>query len=64
MIDTNLDAIDGERDGARFLERLRVEHMDPDELLRQVVLAQGWSPDRLRGFCRALQKTLEQGGCA
>lgn len=56
------DNIQGQADGERFIERLGNEFLDVDDLMRQVLLAQGWSPDRLRGFCRAVQKRLERGG--
>ena len=57
------DNIDGQADAERFIERLGTTYADPDDLLRQVLLAQGWSEDRLRGFCRAVQKRIERGGC-
>lgn len=55
------DNITGQRDFERFAERLRNEHLDPDELMRAILLAQQWSPDRLRGFARGCQKMLERG---
>ena len=56
------DNITGGQDGERFLNRLGKEFLGVDDLMRQIVLAQSWSPDRLRGFCRAIQKRLERGG--
>lgn len=61
LADAVRDNIDGGRDGERFIERLGKEFMDVDDLMRAVLLAQGWSPDRLRGFARAIQKRLERG---
>lgn len=55
------DNIQGGQDAERFIERTRTEHLDPDELMRAVLLAQQWSPDRLRGFARSIQKRLERG---
>lgn len=55
------DNIQGGQDGERFIDRLHTEHLDPDELLRAILLAHQWSPDRLRGFARAIQKRLERG---
>lgn len=54
------DNIDGQRDAERFIERLAGGFLDPDELMRAVLLAQGKSPARLRGLCRGLQKAIEQ----
>ena len=54
------DFIDGQADGERFVERLGNEFLDPDALMAQILLAQHWSADRLRGFCRTIQKALEQ----
>lgn len=53
------DNIDGLRDAERFMARLTDGYLDPDELLRAILLAQGSSPARLRGLCRGLQKALE-----
>lgn len=54
------DQIQGQADGEKFIERLGTTFADPDDLLRQVLLAQKWSDDRLRGLCRAVQKRLER----
>ena len=62
LADSVGDNIQGGLDGERFIERMGTTFADPDDLLRQVLLAQGWSEDRLRGFCRAVQKRLERGG--
>ncbi|MCO5099221.1 MAG: hypothetical protein M9884_17395 [Rhodocyclaceae bacterium] len=53
------DNIDGQRDAERFVARLADGYLDPDELMRAILLAQGNSPARLRGLCRGLQKALE-----
>lgn len=55
------DNIQGQTDAERVIARLRLEYSDPDDLMRAVLEAQAWSPDRLRGFCRALQKQIERG---
>lgn len=60
LADSIGDNIQGQRDAERFIERLGTEFLDTDDLLRQVLLAQGWSPDRLRGFCRRVQKEIER----
>lgn len=56
------DNIQGQLDAQRFIERLRGTYADPDDLLRQVLLAREWSEDRLRGLCRRIQKEIERGG--
>lgn len=61
IADAVSDNLQGQADAERFIERLRGTFTDPDELMRQALLAQEWSPDRLRGFCRALQKRIERG---
>lgn len=53
--------LQGQADAERFLDRLRGSYADPDELMRQIELKRAVSEDRLRGFCRALQKRLERG---
>lgn len=55
------DHIQAQSDAERFIDRLRTEYPEPDALMRAVLEAQAWSPDRLRGFCRALQKHIEKG---
>lgn len=52
--------IAGQADCAKFIERARSEFLDPDELLRALLLAQAAGPDRLRGFARGLQKLVER----
>ena len=55
------EGLEGQRLASHLLARLRVEYIDPDELLRALLLAQDASEARLRGFCRRLQKGLERG---
>ncbi len=54
------EALEGQRLASHLLARLRTEILDPDDLMRTLVLAQAASDDRLRGFARRLQKALEQ----
>lgn len=63
LADAVADNIQGQDDGERFIQRIRTAYADPDDLMRQVVLARDWSDDRLRGLCRRLQKEIERGGC-
>lgn len=63
LADSVADNIQGQVDAEHFVERIRTTFADPDDLLRQVVLARDWSDDRLRGLCRRLQKEIERGGC-
>lgn len=61
LADEILNNIEGGLLAGHFVGRLRGELLDPDELLRALPLAQQASPDRLRGFCRRIQKQLERG---
>lgn len=51
----------GQADAVRFMERARAEFVDADALLQAFLLAQQAHPERLRGFARVIQKTLEGG---
>lgn len=52
-----MQAIEGERLAADFLEQLRAQQADADELAR--ILAKLYGA-RLRGFCRGIVKVLER----
>lgn len=54
------EALEGQRLASHLLARLRTEILDPDDLMRALVLAQAASNDRLRGFARRIQKELER----
>lgn len=50
----------GQADFERFRQRAKTEFLDPDDLMRAILLAQAAGPDRLRGFARGLQKLVER----
>ncbi len=52
------DALDGQRLASRILDQVRNTFAEPDTLYFALQAA-NTSPARLRGFCRALQKSLE-----
>lgn len=54
------EALEGQRQAARFLDRLNGEIPDPDALYYEWIKAQG-TPARARGFARRLQKDLGRG---
>lgn len=60
IVDAVGEAVEGGRLASHFLARLRVEHVDVDDLMRALLTAQAASDDRLRGFARRIQKELER----
>lgn len=54
------EATAGQLQARRFLDELRGGHPDPDALYWLHLQVQV-TPDRLRGFLRAVQKQLERG---
>lgn len=55
------EGLEGQRLASHFLARLRLEPIDTDDLERALKQANAASPARLRGFCRRIQRALEQG---
>ena len=60
LADAVAENIAGSQAASHFLARLPGELLDPDELMRALLLAHQASPARLRGFCRRIQKQLER----
>lgn len=61
LADAATENVAGQADAWRFLQRARAEFVDADALLQAFLLAQQAHPERLRGFARVIQKTLEGG---
>lgn len=61
LADAIAENIESGRLAGHFLARPPAKILDPDKLLRALLLAQAASPNRLRGFARRLQKQLERG---
>lgn len=58
--DSIADAIAGQQEGVRLVRDLRTTFASPDALLLRLRENLG-NAAKMRGFCRALQKIIEQG---